>query len=492
MAVGLHAFGTYLPKTRLQREAMASAYTWFNPALRNLSQGERSVANWDEDAVTMAVEAARNALGTQPRQVINSVYLASTSLPFQDRQNAGIVGEALNIGADTQTVDITGSQRAGTSALITALQIAENSAHKLLVVAGEKRQTKAGSPLELTSGDAGAAFLVDNGEGIARLLAHATKSVDFVDHYRGQNQPFDYVWEERWVRDEGHLEIVPSAVNKALDLAELRPKEINHFCFPAPAARVASLLAKRLGLPADSIRANLQGSCGEAGAAHPLLMLAHALEDAKAGDIILVVGFGQGCDALLFQVTDNSAISRPSTTLNEFLRYGRSDTNYHRYLAINNLVTIEQGLRAEVDKQTGLTTLYRNREMLLGLIGGRCTTCATLQYPKTNICANPDCGESNTQTDHPFSDMAAKLKTYTADRLTYSPDPPAYYGMVEFEKGGRAMMDFTDIEPNSELQVGQSVRLMFRVKDYDTIRGFRRYFWKAAPVNVGTDRLGEQ
>ena len=88
--------------------------------------------------------------------------------------------------------------------------------------------------------------------------------------------------------------------------------------------------------------------------------------------------------------------------------------------------------------------------------------------------------------------MAAKLTTYTADRLTYSPDPPAYYGMVEFEKGGRAMMDFTDIEPNSELQVGQSVRLMFRVKDYDTIRGFRRYFWKATPVNVGTDRLGEQ
>ena len=88
--------------------------------------------------------------------------------------------------------------------------------------------------------------------------------------------------------------------------------------------------------------------------------------------------------------------------------------------------------------------------------------------------------------------MAAKLTTYTADRLTYSPDPPAYYGMVEFEEGGRAMMDFTDIEPNSELQVGQPVRLMFRVKDYDTTRGFRRYFWKAAPVNVGTDRLGEQ
>ena len=47
----------------------------------------------------------------------------------------------------------------------------------------------------------------------------------------------------------------------------------------------------------------------------------------------------------------------------------------------------------------------------------------------------------------------AAIKSYTADRLTYSPDPPACYGMIQFEDGGRWMMDFTDIDAG-ELEVG--------------------------------------
>ena len=45
------------------------------------------------------------------------------------------------------------------------------------------------------------------------------------------------------------------------------------------------------------------------------------------------------------------------------------------------------------------------------------------------------------------------------------------------------MIDFTDIDADAELSVGESMRMVFRVKDYDTRRGFRRYFWKAAPVD---------
>ena len=77
--------------------------------------------------------------------------------------------------------------------------------------------------------------------------------------------------------------------------------------------------------------------------------------------------------------------------------------------------------------------------------------------------------------------MPARIKSYTADRLTYSPDPPACYGMVEFEEGGRVMIDFTDIDAEA-LKVGQPMQMMFRIKDIDQSRGFSRYYWKAAPV----------
>lgn len=485
MSVGIHAFGGYVPKARLQRGVIAEANAWFNPGLRGLGKGERATANWDEDAVTMAVEAARDALGGTGggtgKDGINGVFLASTSLPFQDRQNAGIVAEALHLGHALQTMDVAGSQRAGTSALLNALQAAGGGGGPILVAGAERRRTKAASPLELTTGDGAAALVVGDGDGIAKLLGHASESIDFVDHYRGQDETFDYVWEERWVRDEGFMKIVPVAITRALDAAGISADAVDHFCFPTPARRVAGMLAKKLGMPDDSVRDNLQGTLGEAGAAHPLIMLASALEDAKAGEIIVIAGFGQGCDALVFEVTEAIGSAQPGHGISGYLARRREETNYMRYLAINDLMVVEQGLRSEVDKQTGMTTLYRNKEMILGLIGGQCRDCGTLQFPKSNVCVNPNCGAIDSQDDHPFADMAAKMNSYTADALTYSPDPPAYYGMVQFEEGGRGMMDFTDVDPGAKLQVGQPMRMMFRVKDFDTKRGFRRYFWKATP-----------
>ena len=491
MSVGIHAFGGYVPRLRLQREVIATTNAWFTPGLTSLGTGERSIANWDEDAVTMAVEAARDALGGSGRDNIQALYLASTSLPFQDRQNAGIVTEALGLGHSLRTLDITGSQRAGTSALVTALQAVAGGGGPILVVGGEKRRTKAASPLELTTGDGAAALLIAQGDGAARVLGHATETVDFVDHYRGQNQAFDYVWEERWVRDEGYLKIVPRAVVRALEAAGVEPRTVDHFCFPSAARRVAAMLANRLGIPEASVRDNLQGTCGEAGAAHPLLMLVHALEEASPGDTVLVVGFGQGCDALVLEASGQLLAAKPPLGIAGHLAQRRAERNYQRYLAINDLVTIERGLRAEVDKQTALTTLYRNKDMLLGFIGGRCRTCETPQYPKSHVCANPECNAVESQDDYRFSERTATLNSHTADRLTYSPDPPAYYGMVQFDAGGRAMMDLADIDPGTELQVGQPMRMVFRVKDYDTHRGFRRYFWKATPAMGSAVRQGE-
>ncbi len=59
---GITAFGAYIPRRRLQRKAVAQANAWFAPNLAGGAKGERAMANWDEDALTMAVEAARDCL----------------------------------------------------------------------------------------------------------------------------------------------------------------------------------------------------------------------------------------------------------------------------------------------------------------------------------------------------------------------------------------------------------------------------------------------
>jgi 3-hydroxy-3-methylglutaryl CoA synthase len=93
--VGIVAYGAYVPQLRLRRSAIVAANSWVNPGLKAQGKGERAFASWDEDAVTMAVEAARDALGEFPRGGISGVVFASTTAPFADRLNAGIVAGAL-------------------------------------------------------------------------------------------------------------------------------------------------------------------------------------------------------------------------------------------------------------------------------------------------------------------------------------------------------------------------------------------------------------
>ena len=262
------------------------------------------------------------------------------------------------------------------------------SGDRIIVAASEKRRTKAASPIELTAGDAAGALVIAEGDGAAKLLGRPPCS-GLRRPLPGPDEAFDYFWEERWIRDEGYNKLVPTAVNSALANAGIGAADVNHFIFPVAAGRVAGGLAKKLGIPDAAVRDNLQGTVGEAGSAHSIVMLVQALEEAKRGDIILVTSFGQGCDALIFGVTDAVNDAKPAAGISGSIKRRREEENYNRFLGINNLVNMEQGLRAEVDKQTGMTTLFRNKDMILSLVGGKCSACGTLQYPKSNVCANP-------------------------------------------------------------------------------------------------------
>ena len=205
---GITAYGAYLPRRRLQRSAIAAANTWFDASLRGLARGERTMCSWDEDTVTMAVEAARDMGPVGP---VQALFLASTTHPFAVRQNAGIVADALNLGSELRTMDVAGSLRASTTALMSALDAAA-AGTQALVVTADRRKARAGSPMEMLSGDGAAALQVGAEGEIATLLGSATVAADFIDHFRASGDAYDYGWEDRWIRDEGWLKLVPQAV----------------------------------------------------------------------------------------------------------------------------------------------------------------------------------------------------------------------------------------------------------------------------------------
>jgi hydroxymethylglutaryl-CoA synthase len=479
--IGITAFGGYVPRLRLNRQVVVDANAWFNPGLRSLAKGERAFCNWDEDSLTMAIEAARDCMADRDRKDIAALFVASTTLPFSDRQNATIAATALNLDENLNSLDITSSQRAGTSGLLTSLKAQQGRTGTALFIATEKRAARSASEQELHYGDGAAAFALGSSDVIAEFLAAKTIAVDFVDHFRGQHERFDYSWENRWIRDEGYNKIVPGVIRDALEDAGLASGDINHFILPAPSASISKRIAKSFGVPDEAVRDDLHGVMGNSGAAHALVMLAHTLQDAGPDENILVVGWGQGVDALLFRTTEQIGQCSPPMGISGFLTRRREETNYHRYLAFNGLVELEKGIRAENDTPTAMTALYRERETVLGLVGGKCRKCGTIQFPKTNICVNPNCGAIRSQDSKSFADTPARIQSWTADRLSYSPDPPAHYGMINFEGGGRCMVDFTDVDLD-QVSVDMQMRMAFRIKEYDERRGFTKYFWKAQPT----------
>ncbi|MFA4892171.1 OB-fold domain-containing protein [Brevundimonas sp.] len=473
--VGIVAAGAYVPLLRLQRAAMARATAWFNPGLAGHARGERALANWDEDTLTMAVEAARDCLWERDRAGIGKVILASTSLPFADRLNVGVVKEALNLPDALAALDVTGSQRAGTSALLAALE----SGRPTLCVASERRLAKPASEAEFVNGDAAAAFLVGDQAPIAEFLGSHSTTLDFVDHFRPTDRPYDYEWEGRWVRDEGYRKLIPPAVAEALKSLDLEAAVVDHFIAALPVAGLDSALAGDIGIRPEAVCASLRDTLGFAGAAHPLILLAQVLETARPGALIVLLAFGQGCDVLAFRVTDAAARRSKALGVAGWLARRRAETNYLKHLSFSGAVTLDGGMRAEIDLRQSPSMLYRERKTILSFVGGRCRETGTVQYPKTAVSVARNARLVNTQDDYPMAELRAEIVSFTADRLAYSPDPPSCYGIVAFEGGGRVMADFSDVDPDA-LAVGQSMRMMFRIKRQDGA-GFKHYFWKAVP-----------
>ena len=489
--IGITSYGAYIPRLRLNRMSIFQAMGWFAPAIIMVAQGERSMCNHDEDSLTMAVAAARDCLDGKDRNAVDAAYLCSTTLPFADRQNAGILATALNLRSDIATADFTASLKAGTTGLLAALDaVKAGSRGSVLVTATDKRETRPAYFYEMWFGDGAASLLVGDRDVIAEFVGSHSVSYDFVDHYRAAGRRFDYMWEERWLREEGYGKIIPEAVNGLLGKLNISMKDVDRLVFPCFFKAEHRALAAKLGAGPEKVLDNMHEVCGETGAAHPLVMLVAALEQSRPGDGILVAGFGQGCDALFFRVTDGIARLSPRRGVQGSLENKKTIDNYMKFLKFRNLIDPEMGIRAEAPTQTAMTTLWRKRKMITGLVGGVCRDCGTPQYPKMDICVNPACGHVGSQDDCEFADRPAKVMTFTGDLLAVSVDPPAIYGMIQFDGGGRFMADFTDCEL-SDLKVGMPVRLSFRRKITDDERGFAGYFWKAVPQPGAAGRADE-
>lgn len=473
--LGISRFGAYVPRLRLDRSIIAAAHAWMAPGLKGQAKGSRAFTSWDEDAITMGVEAARDALDGHDVAAVKAVRLASTHLPYADLQNAAILARAVGVSSDVATSDAAGSQRAGTSALLQAIRGGEAT----LVIGSDNPFAKPASTQELSFGAGAAAFLVSDQNVAARLVGSATVADVFVDHFRSADAASDYNWEERWVRDEGYAKIVPAAVQAALADAQLAIGDVQHFVMPSYLKGAADAVAKKIKF-VGTVAPGLEDGVGYAGAAHALLMLAATLEKAQPGERIMLVGFGQGADVLIFQATDAIRDAQPARGVAGSIADALPTDSYLRMLSFHNGIEAEWGMRSEKSGKTALTEQYRSADQLEGFNAGKCGSCGTVQFPQLQYCVTCHApGEGFTNV--PLRDEQAEVLTSTADWLSYHPSPPLWVGFVRFDSGARVLMEMVDIGKDG-IDTGATLRMVYRIKEKDRQRGYNRYFWKATPL----------
>jgi hydroxymethylglutaryl-CoA synthase len=480
--VGITSYGAYIPLYRINRMTIYQALGWLNPA--SLLPGEKAVANFDEDSITMAVAAAVDCLTDIEREKVDGLFFATTTTPYKERQNAGIIATALDLRPEARTADFTTSLKSGTGALISAYDaVSSGSAKNVLVCAADCRLGKPGGYQEEIYGDGAAALLLGKDEVIASIEGTFSLTYDFSDVWRAQEDKYNRSWEDRWIRDEGYGKFIGEAISGLMKKYDLNAKDIAKVAYPCVYTGAHAGIGRKLGFGAGQIQNHMFTEIGHTGTAYPLMILVAALEDANPGDKIIVASYGNGSDAVLLQVTENIKKLKERRGIKKHLASKKDIGLYEKYVTFREVLGIDTGGRGEEVAPTPMTILWRERRMLLGLCGSKCKKCGTPQYPAQEICANPKCGAINQMEDYRFSDKKGHLFTYTGDILAFSPSPPAIYGMVNFDGGGRWLFDLTDCELDS-LQVGMPVELSLRRKFHDANRGVHVYFWKATPLRA--------
>ena len=466
---GIVSYGAYVPVFRLGKGSVG----WESPS-------ERAIANFDEDSVTMAVAALRDALIGMDPSSIGALYFASTTQPYMEKQSATTVGWGANLRTELFTVDCTDSLRAGTNTLKLAMDaIIAGSAKRVAVVAADTRLAQPRSSFERTFGDGAAALIVGEDRPLATIEGQVSLSHEIMDTWRSADEDMVHAWEDRFRLEKGFIEALSESIAAGLQKFGTTMKDYAKVIFSAPDARAHREAARILGLEASQVQDALYGVMGHTGTAFPLMLLIAALEEAKPGERLLLASYGDGCDVFSLQVAEDKAQLAPRRGMKGHLAAKKILPNYELYLKWRGLHQPDPGVRRPPTPTPSATALFREREWNLRFHAAKCQACGTVQYPPQRVCTK--CGKRDDFTPVRLADRPAKLFTYALDYIAGSVDVPLVVCIVNFEGGGRALMTMTD-RVVEEIEVDMPLEMSFR-KLYEA-EGIHNYFWKCTPVRV--------
>ncbi len=462
--------GGYLPHWRMQGTAVSQVLG--SPQ----GNGTRTVASYDEDPLTLAVAAARNALGGAAPLTPDALWFATTNPIYAEKTTAPIAAAALRLGPEVLAADAGPGLRGASGALRSALASSDPS---VMVLAGDVRTGASGGTDERDGGDAGTALMVGDGsqgELLAEYLGGASITAEFLDRWRAPGELAMHAWEERFAQQR-YAELAGDAWESACKNAGLQPDEVTTVAITGPHVRAGAKLTKALGAAGVEVIDPLLGSVGFSGAAHGPLLLTHMVEQAGAGDVVALVSMADGADVFIFEVTAKPHTA--SATVADQLRSGDDSLPYARYLQWRGVLPAQPPNRPAPARMSA-SAAERRSDWKYGFVGSRDRSSGAVHMPPARVSFVG--GAVDDMEPIPMADTNARVVTFTIDSLAYSPSPPTIFAVCDFDGGGRLPIEITDVAP-SDVSIGMEVEMTFR--RVNTADGIANYFYKARPAVAG-------
>jgi hydroxymethylglutaryl-CoA synthase len=306
---GIVSYGVYIPRFRIRVDEIARVWGDGDDISEGLRVFEKSVPDLDEDAVTIAVEAARSALkraDIDPKR-IGAIYAGSESHPYAVKPTGTIVGQAICTSSSFTAADFEFACKAGTAAVQACLGLVTSNLIDLgLAIGADVSQGAPGDMLEYTAAAGGAAYLIGSRDLAAEIEGFYSFTTDTPDFWRREGMPYPEHG-GRFTGEPAYFKHVTNAARGLMERLGTVPRDYDYAVFHQPNGKFPVRVARMLGFSKEQIEPGLiVPMIGNTYSASCLIGLAATLDVARPGERIFVTSFGSGAgsDAFSIRVLD--------------------------------------------------------------------------------------------------------------------------------------------------------------------------------------------
>lgn len=343
--IGIVGYGSYVPAYRIKTSTIAAQWGDDCSTIENgLLMKEKTVPGMDEDTITIAVAAAKNALkraGIDPKK-IGAVYIGSESHPYAVKPSGTVLIDALGIGPEVHVADFEFACKAGAEAMFVSYShVKSGNMDYSMGIGADTSQGAPGDALEYSASAGGTAYIFGRENVIAEVIDTYSYTSDTADFWRREYQHYPRHG-GRFTGEPAYFKHVLGCANGILEKSGHKPSDFAHAVFHMPNGKFPLTAGKKLGFKDEQMQQGwVVNTMGNTYSGSSPTGLSAILDVLKPGEKAFMISFGSGAgsDGFIFQATDRiTEVQDKAPKIREMLDNNKIYLDYGRYVAFRKKI----------------------------------------------------------------------------------------------------------------------------------------------------------